>query len=102
MLKAGPDYEIDDRKRLLDLTDEGCRKVILMSKPIVLDQIDMETIYQHVEKALSARHLFHRDRDYVITDGEVEIVDEGTGRVMEGRKWQDGLHQAIESKRASQ
>lgn len=98
MLKAGPDYEIDDRKRLLDLTDEGCRKVILMSKPIVLDQIDMETIYQHVEKALSARHLFQRDRDYVITDGEVEIVDEGTGRVMEGRKWQDGLHQAIEVK----
>jgi preprotein translocase subunit SecA len=98
MLKAGPDFEIDDRKRLLDLTDEGCRKVILMSKPIVLDQIDMETIYQHVEKALSARYLFQRDRDYVVDDGEIAIVDEGTGRVMEGRKWQDGLHQAIEVK----
>lgn len=98
MLKAGPDYEIDDRKRLLDLTDEGCRKVILMAKPIVLDQIDMETIYQHVEKALSARNLFQRDRDYVVDEGEIAIVDEGTGRVMEGRKWQDGLHQAIEVK----
>lgn len=98
-LKVREDFEIDDRKRLLDLTDEGCRKVILLSKPIVMDQIDMETIYQHVERALTSIHLFQRDRDYVVVDGkEVAIVDEGTGRVMEGRKWQDGLHQAIEIK----
>ena len=98
-LKVREDFEIDDRKRLLDLTDEGCRKVILLSKPIVMDQIDMETIYQHIERALTSIHLFQRDRDYVVVDGkEVAIVDEGTGRVMEGRKWQDGLHQAIEVK----
>ena len=98
-LKIRQDFEIDDRKRLLDLTDEGCRKVILLSKPIVMDQIDMETIYQHVERALTSIHLFQRDRDYVVVDGkEVAIVDEGSGRVMEGRKWQDGLHQAIEVK----
>ncbi len=97
-LKAGEDYEIDDRKRLLDLTNAGCRKVILHSKPIVMDQIDMETIYQHVERALTAIHLFQKDRDYVVNDDEISIVDEGSGRVMEGRKWQDGLHQAIEVK----
>lgn len=103
-LVAGSDYEIDTRKRLLDLTDVGCRKVVLISKPIVLDRIDTETIYEHVERALMARHLFERDRDYVVRKSEKEnkdeiaIVDEGTGRVMEGRKWQDGLHQAIETK----
>lgn len=97
-LQVNEDYEIDDRKRLLDLTDAGTRKVILISKPIVMDQIDMETIYQHVERALTARFLFQRDRDYVVNDEEVSIVDEGSGRVMEGRKWQDGLHQAIEVK----
>jgi len=99
ILKANVDYEIDDRKRLLDLTDAGCRRVILLSKPIVMDQIDMETIYQHVERALTSIHLFQKDRDYVVVDGkEIAIVDEGSGRVMEGRKWQDGLHQAIEVK----
>ncbi len=97
-LKANEHYEIDDRKRLLDLTDAGCRKVILLPKPIVMDQIDMETIYQHVERALTSIHLFQKDRDYVVNDEEISIVDEGSGRVMEGRKWQDGLHQAIEVK----
>lgn len=102
-LRINKDYEIEDRKRLLDLTDAGCRKVILLPKPIVLDQLDMETIYQHVERALSATHLYQRDRDYVVVDGrEIAIVDEGTGRVMDGRKWQDGLHQAIEVKEGVQ
>jgi preprotein translocase subunit SecA len=70
----------------------------LLPKPLVLDQIDSEAILQHVEKALTAHWVFYRDRDYVVDDEEIAIVDEGTGRIMEGRKWQDGLHQAIEIK----
>jgi preprotein translocase subunit SecA len=97
-LKVDEEFLFDRRQRQADLTEAGCRKVILLPKPLVLDQLDTEKIYESVEKALTARHAFERDRDYVITDGEISIVDEGTGRVMEGRKWQDGLHQAIEAK----
>ncbi len=60
--------------------------------------MDTERIYGQVEKALTAKHAFERDRDYVIVENKIVIVDEGTGRVMDGRKWQDGLHQAIEAK----
>jgi len=92
------DFLIDPRTRQIDLTEAGSRKVILLSKPLVLDQLDTETICQHVEKALNAHWMFYRDRDYVVHEEEIAIVDEGTGRIMEGRKWQDGLHQAIEIK----
>ncbi len=92
------DFLIDPRTRQIDLTEGGSRKVILLSKPLVLDQLDTETICQHVEKALNAHWMFYCDRDYVIHEGEIAIVDEGTGRIMDGRKWQDGLHQAIEVK----
>jgi preprotein translocase subunit SecA len=92
------DFSIDPRTRQIDLTEAGGRKVTLLPKPLVLDQLDSETILQHVEKALTAHWMFYRDRDYVIDDEEIAIVDEGTGRIMEGRKWQAGLHQAIEIK----
>lgn len=98
-LRKDRDYIFEERKRQAHLTDAGCRHVVLLAKPVLLDSIDMERIYQHVEKALTAHLGFARDRDYVISDeGEIAIVDEGTGRKMEGRKWQEGLHQSIEAK----
>lgn len=97
-LQPRTDYVYEPERRNAWLTDAGCRKLVLMSKPSLLSSIDTERIYSQVEKALTARHAFERDRDYVIVDNKVVIVDEGTGRVMDGRKWQDGLHQAIEAK----
>ncbi len=92
------DYVYEPERRNAWLTDHGCRKVVLMSKPSLLSSMDTERIYGQVENALTARHAFERDRDYVIAENKIVIVDEGTGRVMDGRKWQDGLHQAIEAK----
>lgn len=97
-LEGGTDYVYEPERRNAWLTDGGCRKVVLMSKPSLLSSMDTERIYGQVEKALTAKHAFHRDRDYVIVENKIVIVDEGTGRVMDGRKWQDGLHQAIEAK----
>ena len=92
------DYVYEPERRSAWLTDAGCRKVVLMAKPSLMSSMDTERIYTQVEKALTAKHAFEKDRDYVIVDDKVMIVDEGTGRVMDGRKWQDGLHQAIEAK----
>ena len=64
----------------------------------MISSIDSERIYRHIEQALTAGLAYQKDRDYVIVDEEVVIVDESTGRIMDGRKWQDGLHQSIESK----
>ncbi|HQX53107.1 MAG TPA: translocase [Planctomycetaceae bacterium] len=97
-LESKRDYVYEPERRTAWLTDAGCRKVVLMSKPSLLSSIDTERIYTQVEKALTARHAFELDRDYVIVENKVVIVDEGTGRIMDGRKWQDGLHQAIEAK----
>jgi preprotein translocase subunit SecA len=94
---APEDYIYEPDKRSAFLTDEGCRKVILMPKPSLLDVMDTEKIYSFVEKAITAKLGFMKDRDYVIYEDEVVIIDESTGRMMEGRKWQDGLHQAVEA-----
>ncbi len=92
------DFIYEPDRRTAYLTDAGCRRVLLLSKPSLLDTIDTERIYTHVEQALTAKYAFELDRDYVIVDDEVVIVDESTGRLMDGRKWQDGLHQAVEAK----
>ena len=92
------DFIVEPKRRQAHLTDAGSRKVTLLAKPVVLDSIDTERIYLNVEKALTALYAFTRDKDYVVVDDEVGIVDEGTGRIMDGRKWQEGLHQAIEAK----
>ena len=97
-LVPNADFVVEVKKRQANLTDDGTRKVTLLAKPTVLDSIDTERIYLHVEKALTALYAFTRDQDYVVVDDEVGIVDEGTGRLMEGRKWQEGLHQSIEAK----
>ncbi|HAH47230.1 MAG TPA: translocase [Planctomycetaceae bacterium] len=96
-LESEVDYVYEPKKRSSYLTDSGCRKILLMAKPSLLDSIDTERIYKQVEQSLVARFGFLKDRDYVVVDDEVVIVDESTGRMMDGRKWQDGLHQSIEA-----
>ncbi len=98
-LTAAVDFLFDPGKRTVELTNAGTRKVVLASKPPLLNSFDSEKLYTHVEQAIRARYAYERGRDYVITkEEEIAIVDEGTGRVLEGRKWQAGLHQAIEAK----
>lgn len=92
------DYTFEARTRRAELTTDGCRTVLLLSKSTLLATINTERIYQHVEYALAAEFGFERERDYVVTKDTVQIVDESTGRVMEGRKWQRGMHQSIEAK----
>ena len=93
------DYEVDEKRRTVILTDEGIDKV---EKLIGVDKLyateNVRTIY-HLEQALQAQALFKRDKDYVVTnDGEIVIVDEFTGRLLPGRRYNQGLHQAIEAK----
>jgi len=92
------DFTIDEKSKSATLTEEGILKVEKMMKVENLyDPRNMETLH-HVQQALRAHALFRRDVDYVVKDGEVLIVDEFTGRLMPGRRWSDGLHQAIEAK----
>ncbi|MBT6157667.1 MAG: translocase [Planctomycetaceae bacterium] len=97
-LEVGTHFVYEPDQRNAGLTDRGCRRVLLLKKPSLLNSVDSEQIYEHIENALTAQYGFLRGRDYVVVDEEVVIVDESTGRIMEGRKWQDGLHQAVEAK----
>jgi preprotein translocase subunit SecA len=97
-LERDLEFVFEPDRRMAYLTDRGCRKVLLMAKPSLLDCVDAERMYKHVEQALASRYGFQRDRDYVVVEDKIVIVDESTGRQMDGRKWQDGLHQAIEAK----
>ena len=97
-LQPDVDYVYEPERRSVYLTDQGCRDVVLLPKPQLLDAVSSEELYTHVEQALAAARVFSRDRDYVVNDEEIVIVDESTGRMMEGRKWQEGLHQAVEAK----
>jgi len=96
-LSAETDYIIDEKQRTANLTDHGVIKVEKMLGVENLYEKDFSTLH-HVEEALKARALFQKDRDYVVKDGEVIIVDEFTGRLMPGRRYSEGLHQAIEAK----
>ncbi len=92
------DYTVDEKHRSVALTEEGSIKVEkLLGLNNLYDAINME-LNHHVQQGLKAHVLFHRDRDYVVKDDEVIIVDEFTGRLMPGRRWSDGLHQAVEAK----
>lgn len=91
------DYEVDEKNKNIILTEEGIDKAQELVG--VDDLFDISTQYaHHLLQALKAKELFTRDTDYVVKDGEVMIVDEFTGRLMEGRRWSDGLHQAVEAK----
>jgi len=92
------DYTVEEKHRSVALTDEGYDKTArLLGVPNLYDIANIEWKH-HVEQALKAHVLFHRDKDYVVKDGQVIIVDEFTGRLMPGRRWSDGLHQAVEAK----
>ena len=96
-LKRDVDYEVDEKNKNVILSEEGIDKAqeLIGCK----DLFDISTQYaHHLLQALKAKELFIKDTDYVIKDGEVMIVDEFTGRLMEGRRWSDGLHQAVEAK----
>ena len=97
-LRRDDDYEVDEAKRTVAVTEEGVSKVE--------EALGIENLYEHVhtplvhhlQNALRAKELYKRDVDYIVTSGEVKIVDEFTGRVLEGRRYSEGLHQAIEAK----
>jgi preprotein translocase subunit SecA len=92
------DYTVEEKHRAVGLTEEGYDKVAkLLNVPNIYDMANIEWKH-HVEQALKAHVLFHLDKDYVVKDGQVIIVDEFTGRLMPGRRWSDGLHQAVEAK----
>jgi preprotein translocase subunit SecA len=103
-LRKDEDYSIDERTRTATLTEIGMTRIERMLKKEGLlkapDLYDPSNYFltQYVESALKARALFKRDRDYVVKDGQVIIVDEFTGRLMFGRRYSEGLHQAIEAK----
>ena len=97
-LQSDIDFIYEPRHRHAELTASGCRKILLKSKSTMLASINTDRIYQAVEHALTAQFGFLRDRDYVVVKDEVQIVDESTGRIMEGRKWEQGLHQSVEAK----
>ena len=92
------DFDMDEAKKTINATESGLEKIEAM---LGIDDIYADPSGQlanHLQQALKAQFLFHRDVDYVVVDGEVKIVDEFTGRIMEGRRWSEGLHQAVEAK----
>jgi preprotein translocase subunit SecA len=98
MLKKDVDYEVEESKRTVAITEVGVEKVE--------DQLGIENLYEavntplvgYLNNSLKAKELYKRDRDYIVTNGEVLIVDEFTGRVLHGRRYNEGMHQAIEAK----
>ena len=92
------DYTIDDKGRNVSLTQQGMSKMEQWTKVGNLYDPDNYHMIHYIESALTAHVLKKRDKDYVVRDGEVVIVDEFTGRLQTGRRWADGLHQAVESK----
>jgi len=97
-LKENTDYNIDEKMKAVTLTEEGINKIEkILGMGNIYEEKGIKYLH-HLEQALRAQALFKRDRDYVVKDGQVIIVDEFTGRLMPGRRWSGGLHQAIEAK----
>jgi len=96
-LNSDTDFKIDEKAKSASLTEHGITKVEKILGVSNLYEKDFESIH-HIENALRARSLYLRDKDYVVKDNQVTIVDEFTGRLMTGRRWSDGLHQAVEAK----
>lgn len=96
-LQIDMDYKVDEKSKSASLTETGISKVEKILNVDNLYEKDFESIH-HIENALKARSLYLKDKDYVVNDSGVTIVDEFTGRLMTGRRWSDGLHQAVEAK----
>ncbi|MCH2212878.1 MAG: translocase [Fuerstiella sp.] len=97
-LQEHEDFVCEPDRRLVTLTEPGSLRVLMSDRPQWLGSFSNEKLLSQVETALAANLFYQLDREYVMKDGEVTIVDESTGRMMDGRKWQRGLHQAIEVK----
>ncbi len=97
------DYQFDEKSKRVTFTDQGLNHLeqVLQQRKIISTSLFLEDNFEyihHATQALRAHRLFHRDQEYVVADGKVEIVDEFTGRILHGRRYSDGLHQAIEAK----
>jgi len=97
-LRRDVHYDVDEEKRIIAPTEEGVHAVErALGVDNLYDQVSSNLVHQ-LHAALRAKELYHRDKDYILVDGDVRIVDEFTGRVLEGRRWSDGIHQAVEAK----
>jgi preprotein translocase subunit SecA len=97
-LKRDRDYEVDEAKKTVVPTEEGVGRVeAALNVDNLYEHVNQNFVHQ-IQAALRAKELFKRDVDYVVQQGEVKIVDEFTGRILEGRRWSEGLHQAVEAK----
>ena len=97
-LNRDDDYEVDEEKRTVVPLESGIAKVeSSLGVENLYDAVSTNLVH-HLNQALRAKELYHRDKDYLVADGEVKIVDEFTGRTLDGRRWSDGLHQAVEAK----
>ena len=97
-LKVEQDFTIDEKNRVILLTEEGIKNAEKLFGVENLYNLENAALSHHLDQALKANYLFFRDKDYVVADNEVVIVDEFTGRLSEGRRFSEGLHQALEAK----
>ena len=97
-LLEGEDYTVDEKQRAISLTEEGINKAENALNISNMYSVEGMKYVHHLETAVKAKALFLREREYVVRDGEVIIVDEFTGRMQPGRRWSDGIHQAVEAK----
>ncbi len=97
------DYKLDEKSKRVSFTDQGLNNVekLLLGRKLISDSVFLDENFEYIHyftQAVKAHRLFHRDVDYVVQEGQVQIVDEFTGRILHGRRYSDGLHQAIEAK----
>lgn len=92
------DFTIEEDNRKHELTARGRQRVRGLPRPDTIRLVPLVDLYEYIERAIKVDRDFHLDRQYVVRDGEIVIVDEFTGRLAEGRKWRDGIHQAVEAK----
>lgn len=96
--REGADFTIEEKEKTIMLTDDGVAKAEKFFHVDNLTDLDNTELYHHIQQALKAHFMMKKDKDYIVNDGEVLIVDEFTGRIMIGRRYNEGLHQAIEAK----
>ncbi len=92
------DYTLEEDSRKVELTSKGRQHVRSLPRPEEIRTVALVDLYEYIERAIRVLRDYHLDRQYVVRDGEIVIVDEFTGRLAEGRKWRDGIHQAVEAK----
>lgn len=91
------DYNLEEDSRKVELTSKGRQHVRALPRPEEIRTVALVDLYEYIERAIRVLRDYHLDRQYVVRDGEIVIVDEFTGRLAEGRKWRDGIHQAVEA-----